>query len=136
MEEKQLLNAISDLMDEKIQPVKEDIRELKEDVSGLKRDVSGLKRDVSGLKRDVSELKKNQIIMEGKMDRMEQKVNNIEFTIENKIYHEIHLVVESHFFLKRNLDYIETTLEKYSEIPIKVNYLYYEIQRIKRQMAG
>lgn len=142
MEEKQLLNAISDLMDEKLQPVKVDIRELKEDagvlkqdVSGLKEDVGVLKQDVSGLKEDVEKLSEKQVIMEGKMDVMAQNVNNIEFILENKVYHEIHLVAESHFFLKRKLDYIETTLKRHSDIPMKVSYLYYEVQQIKRKMA-
>lgn len=135
MEEKQLLNAISDLMDEKLQPVKVDIRELKEDAGVLKQDVSGLKKDVGGLKEDVEKLSEKQVIMEGKMDVMAQNVNNIEFILENKVYHEIHLVAESHFFLKRKLDYIETTLKRHSDIPMKVSYLYYEVQQIKRKMA-
>ncbi len=205
MEEKQLLNAISDLMDEKLQPVKVNIRELKEDAGVLKQDVSGLKEDVGVLKQDVSDLKEDvgvlkqdvsglkedvgvlkqdvsglkedvgvlkqdvsglkedvgvlkqevsvlkkdvgglkedveklsekQVIMEGKMDVMAQNVNNIEFILENKVYHEIHLVAESHFFLKRKLDYIETTLKRHSDIPMKVSYLYYEVQQIKRKMA-
>lgn len=56
---KEILSAISNLLDEKLNPIKEDISGLKEDVSGLKKDVSGLKKDVSSLKEDVSGLKKD-----------------------------------------------------------------------------
>ncbi len=59
MVDKELLSAISDLMDEKLVDLKEDVSGLKEDVSGLKEDVSGLKEDVSGLKEDVSGLKED-----------------------------------------------------------------------------
>ncbi len=59
MENKELLGAISQMLDEKLEPIKADISDLKEDVSGLKEDVSGLKEDVSSLKEDVSGLKED-----------------------------------------------------------------------------
>jgi len=57
--DKEMLTVLSSLLDEKLNPIKEDISTLKEDVSGLKKDVSGLKEDVSGLKKDVSGLKRD-----------------------------------------------------------------------------
>ncbi|MBU5269545.1 hypothetical protein [Clostridium cochlearium] len=57
--DKEMLTVLSSLLDEKLNPIKEDISTLKEDVSGLKKDVSGLKEDVSGLKKDVSVLKED-----------------------------------------------------------------------------
>ena len=81
MVDKEMLSAMSDLLDEKLdrkfdeklQPVYDrldtlgqDVSGLKEDVSGLKKDVSklndrvsGLEEDVSGLKEDVSGLKED-----------------------------------------------------------------------------
>ena len=70
---KEDLQAISQLMDVKLDPIKADVSVLKEDVSGLKKDmvevkavVAGLKKDmvavkadVAGLKEDVSGLKKD-----------------------------------------------------------------------------
>ena len=57
MAEKELLNAISEMMDEKLSGLKEDVSELKEDVSELKEDVSELKKDVLNLKNEMSELR-------------------------------------------------------------------------------
>ncbi|WP_341479295.1 hypothetical protein [Clostridium cochlearium] len=57
--DKEMLTVLSSLLDEKLNPIKEDISTLKEDVSGLKKDVSGLKEDVSGLKEDVLTLKED-----------------------------------------------------------------------------
>ncbi len=53
------LQAIAQLLDNKIGPIKEDVSMLKEDVSGLKEDVSMLKEDVSVLKQDVAGLKED-----------------------------------------------------------------------------
>lgn len=57
MKDHELLNAISDMMDDKLEPLKTDISDLKTSVSNLESDVAGLKTDVAGLKTDVSEMK-------------------------------------------------------------------------------
>jgi len=59
MNEKELLQAIGALMDEKLEPIKADISEMKEDILTLKSDMSALKNDVSTLKSDVEILKEN-----------------------------------------------------------------------------
>ena len=56
---KEDLQAISDLMDVKLQPVKEDLSEVKEDVAVLKKDVSELKEDVSVLKVEMLHIDAN-----------------------------------------------------------------------------
>jgi chromosome segregation ATPase len=58
--DKEMLTVLSSLLDEKLNPIKEDISTLKEDVLTLKEDVSGLKRDVSVLKEDVKFIKVQQ----------------------------------------------------------------------------
>ena len=55
--DRELLEAISRMMDEKLEPIKKDIAGLKGDVSNLKEEVSTLKEDISTLKEDVSVLK-------------------------------------------------------------------------------
>ncbi|HDK7155675.1 TPA: hypothetical protein PTV43_000786 [Clostridium botulinum] len=57
--DKEILSALSALLDEKLNPIKEDISGVKKDVSGLKEDISGLKGDVSSLKEDVYSLKED-----------------------------------------------------------------------------
>ena len=74
MVDKEMLSAMSDMLDEKLdrkfdeklQPVYDRLDTLGQDVSGLKEDVSGLKKDVSklndrvsGLEEDVSGLKED-----------------------------------------------------------------------------
>ncbi|EPY2305691.1 hypothetical protein ACXATD_001326 [Clostridium sporogenes] len=57
--DKEILSVLSALLDEKLNPIKEDISGVKKDVSGLKGDVSNLKEDMCVLKKDVSGLKSN-----------------------------------------------------------------------------
>lgn len=116
-------------MDEKLEPIKEDVKVLKEDVKGLKQDVGVLKEDVDILKENVEELNKKTVKMSGKIDMLQNRVSDLEFTMENKISHEIHLIAENHFFLNRQLEYIKGVWKKYSELPIKVEYLYYQMQQ-------
>ena len=54
---KEDLQAISQLMDVKLDPIKADVSVLKEDVSGLKKDIVEVKADVAGLKKDMVEVK-------------------------------------------------------------------------------
>lgn len=123
------IEYISDMMDEKLEPIKEDVKVLKEDVKGLEQNVGVLKEDVDILKENVEELNKKTVKMTGKIDMLQNRVSDLEFTMENKISHEIHLIAENHFFLNRQLEYIKGVWKKYSELPIKVEYLYYQMQQ-------
>ncbi len=75
MVDKEMLEAISDMMDDKLSGIKEDVSGLKEDVSILKEDVSGLKEDVSILKEDVSGLKEDVSILKEDVSGLKEDVN-------------------------------------------------------------
>ena len=57
MVDREMLSAISGLLDEKLEGLKTDVKGLKADVKVLKTDVKVLKTDVEGLKADVKVLK-------------------------------------------------------------------------------
>jgi len=57
MTDQELLQAIGQVVEAKMEPIRQDIHELKADVQGLKVDVETLKTDVQGLKADVETLK-------------------------------------------------------------------------------
>lgn len=66
MTDNELLHGISDLLDHKLQPLKDDIQGLKDDVAGLKglkADVAELKDDVLVLKADVTYLKNDMQVL-------------------------------------------------------------------------
>ena len=92
MSDKELLSAISDIVEAKLEPVKQDIHGLKEDVSGLKEEVGSLKEDVSGLKEevgslkeDVSTLQKNVGSLTSRMDSLEKEVRRNSILLENEV---------------------------------------------------
>ena len=99
MSDKELLSAISDIVEAKLEPVKQDIHglkeevgRLKEDVSGLKEeagslkeDVSGLKEEVGSLKEDVSTLQKNVGSLTSRMDSLEKEVRRNSILLENEV---------------------------------------------------
>lgn len=59
MDNSELLQAISMMLDEKLEPIKADIGIMKNDITELKSDVSILKHDVTELQNNVAELQKN-----------------------------------------------------------------------------
>ena len=60
---KEDLQALSQLMDVKLDPIKADVSGLKKDMVEVKSDVSGLKKDMVEVKSDVSSLKKDMVEM-------------------------------------------------------------------------
>ncbi len=131
------LNAISEMMDEKLSGLKEDVGGLKEEMSGLKEEMSRLKEDVSEIKEDVTQLKMDvsylkednkkiwadltyvkgqmaelggrQIEMNAKMDLMDAEVRGIRAHLENVTDLKIQLMAENIF--PATSRYIETTKE-------------------------
>ena len=75
MADRELLNAISEMMDEKLSGIKEDVRILKEEVSELKEDVRILKEEVSELKEDVRILKEDVEILKSQVSELRVDVN-------------------------------------------------------------
>lgn len=81
----ELLLEMSNMMDRKLNPIKEDIRELKEDVAVLKEDVAVLKEDVAILKEDVVVLKEDVSVLKEGYSRLEKEVRDIRLTQENDV---------------------------------------------------
>ena len=130
----ELLLAMSDMMDTKLdralRPVREDIAELKTDVAGLKTDVVELKTDVAGLKTDVAGLKTNVAKLETGveklktgmakletgvakletgMQKLDDRVTKIELHLENVTDRNIKILAENYVPATRRFE--EVTLQ-------------------------
>lgn len=77
MSDQELLSAISDIVEAKLEPIKQDIRGLREDVSVLKEKVGNLEEDVSILKEKVSNLEEDVSILKEKVGGLEEKVGSL-----------------------------------------------------------
>ncbi|MEZ3491339.1 MAG: hypothetical protein K1W38_03275 [Lachnospiraceae bacterium] len=96
MTDNELLLAISNMMDTKLEPVnkeiqglkgeilgiKEDVKGLKEDVEVLKEDVKGLKEDVEVLKEDVKGLKEDVEVLKGDVEVLKEDVSDLKIRVK------------------------------------------------------
>lgn len=113
MVDKELLQAMSDMMDSKLEPIKKDIGELKNDVGKLKNDVVELKNDVGILKT---------------------KVTNVELTLENDISKKIDIIGEGHDFLKMRLNEALQMEQKREKMELELINLRMDINKIKNHL--
>ena len=81
MKDNELLLAISNMLDtkleEKLQPIREDVQDLKEEVHVLKEDVGILKEEVHVLKEDVGVLKDEVHVMKGRICVLQEDVQHV-----------------------------------------------------------
>ncbi|QGU95848.1 hypothetical protein GOM49_12740 [Clostridium bovifaecis] len=58
--DKEILKALGDLLDDKLDPIRKDISNMKEDISNMKEDISNMKEDISNMKEDIKLIKTQQ----------------------------------------------------------------------------
>lgn len=85
MTDKELLSALSDMLDTKLTPIREDLEglkaetgEIKADVDGIKAEVGGLKAEVGGLKAEVIQLKQDVAELRDITNLLNIRVGNLE----------------------------------------------------------
>lgn len=163
MKEQELLQMISNLLDEKLKPIQEGMHRLEERMAGLEQQMNRLEERIGGLERRMDRLEqkvenleqrvgsletktkdlikrmdameKSYVILAGKIDKVEQRMMDIEFIIETRLAQEIHVIAEGYSFVNNKLIYLIETMQKYRDIPITVHFLYYEFQQMKRQQT-
>jgi chromosome segregation ATPase len=87
--DKELLKALGDLLDEKLNPIKDDLNVLKDDVKLLKDDVKLLKDDVKLLKDDVKLLKDDVKLLKTQQEESNSILRSLEHKADiNKAEHD------------------------------------------------
>ena len=101
MTDQELLQAIGQVVEAKMEPIRQDIHELKADVQGLKADVETLKTDVQGLrvdvetlKTDVQELKVGYTSLDKQVSTLKDPVTNVRLYLENEQKRTLNLLLE------------------------------------------
>lgn len=79
---KQLLNQIGNLLDTKLEPIKQDLGEVKSDLTGVKNELKGVKKDVAGVKRDLKGVKEDLKEVKQRLGTVELKVELVNETIK------------------------------------------------------
>ena len=99
MSDNELLSAISEMMDRKLEPIHADIIELKMDVrelqvkvenlevrvKNLKTDMKGVKSDIKELQTDVKELQTDMKVMQAKMENLEFGMKKMQIRMESDV---------------------------------------------------
>lgn len=124
MTDNELLLAISDLMDQKLQT---ELTPLKDDVRTLKDDVQGLKDDVKTLKGDVQTLKDN-------MQNLEKRTSRIELMLENETNHNLQLLAENHINLVDKLNQAIKVQDKSILYEVQVSGLKCRMDVLEREL--
>ena len=101
MNNKELLQAMSELLDKKLDEKLDDkfkieLQPIKEDIRTLKSDVGSLKEDVSSLKEDVDSLKSGQRTLTEEISILKQRFIRLEFHIENVTDKNISILAENY----------------------------------------
>ena len=94
MTDQELLQAIGQVVEAKIEPIRQDIHALKEDVRALKDDVQVLKDDVQVLKGEVQALKGNVQELQSNYTQLEAKVDGIRVYIDTDLHRTLGLLLE------------------------------------------
>ncbi len=134
MTDNELLLAISNMMDAKLEPVnneiqgikgelqgiKGEIRDLKEDVQVLKEDVQVLKEDVQVLKEDVQVLKEDVQVLKEDVADLKIRVKKIELTQETQILPQLNTIQECYI---STYNRYKTSVDDYEEMKLDISVL-------------
>ena len=124
----ELLQAIGNLLDEKLAPidqrlinletdmigVKADMVEMRTDMVDMKADMTEMKVDMTGMKADMTGMKADMTNMQADMKGLKQEVVKINLRIENEIIPNIKALAEGHQTVVYKLDRIENTVDEMS----------------------
>lgn len=122
MTDNELLLAISNMMDTKLEPVNKEIQGLRGEIKEVREDVKVLKEDVDDLKKDVKVLKED-------VDDLKIRVKKIEITQENQILPQLNTIqacytstydryrvgVDEHEAMKQDISILKKVVTEHSE---------------------
>lgn len=131
MNDRELLKAISDLMDVKIQPVREAVDDMKADVRDMKAEMKDMRSHIEKLKADVRDMKLDIRGLSERVDDLELVVRNLKTTLELETRRSIQAVAEGHLDLDRKLNEALKVEESKELLMIRVNFLESELKKLK-----
>ena len=108
MTDNELLLAISNMMDTKLEPVNKEIQELKGEIQGIKEDVEVLKEDVSDLKIRVKKIELTQ------ETQILPQLNTIQ-ACYTSTYERYKVSVGDYETMKQDISVLKNVVEQHSE---------------------
>ncbi len=150
------LQAIGSLIQNSIQPLRDDIQDIKGDMQSMKTDMQGMKADIQNMKTDIQNMKtdiqnmktdiqnmktdiqnmKTDIqSLDERLQKLENRVTHIELTLENETNHNIQLLAENHITLVDKLNEAIRVQDKSILYEVQVSDLKSRVEHLEREMA-
>lgn len=130
MVENELLAALSDLLDTKLEPIRREICGLGNRLTGVEERLTSAEERLTGVEERLTSLEGRVTGLESDIADIKQKIASLEITIESETNKNIRIVAEGHLDINRKLD--EAIKASYDNdiYKMKVNMLDAEIKRI------
>ena len=140
---------LSQLLDQKFEPVytrldllESDVRELKSGMSEIKQRVASVEQKVTeldqrvaGVEQKVTELDEKVTELDQKFTVLDEKVTGLELVIENETNVNIRRIAEGHCDLVRNLREARKVDDEKELLAIRVTVLESDMSKVKHQLA-
>lgn len=94
MENSELLQAISEIMDQKLKPIQQDVSSMKSDISGMESDISSLKDGQKSL---------------------QEQVTKANITLENDVSKKLSALFDAHQLDSEKIEQIHETVESLND---------------------
>lgn len=131
-----------DLLESNVRGLRSDMVEVKEDIAELKQRVTRLEDKVTRLEDKVTSLEQRVTGLEDKVTRLgqqvtglEQRVTGLELVIENETNVNIRRIAEGHCDLVRNLREARKVDDEKELLAIRVTVLESDMSKVKHQLA-
>lgn len=131
MNDRELLKAISDLMDAKIQPMKGAVDDTKADIADMMAEMKDMRSDIEKLQAHVRDMKLDIRVLSERVEDLELVVRNLKTTLELETRRSIQAVAEGHLDLDRKLNEALKVEESKELLMIRVNFLESELKKLK-----
>ena len=133
---------LSQLLDQKFEPVytrldllESDVRELKSGMSEIKQRVASVEQKVTELDQRVAGVEQKVTKLEQKFTVLDEKVTGLELVIENETNVNIRRIAEGHCDLVRNLREARKVDDEKELLAIRVTVLESDMSKVKHQLA-
>mgnify|MGYP002731145567 CR=1 FL=1 len=133
---------LSQLLDQKFEPVytrldllESDVRELKSGMSEIKQRVARVEQKVTELDQRVAGVEQKVTELDQKFTVLDEKVTGLELVIENETNVNIRRIAEGHCDLVRNLREARKVDDEKELLAIRVTVLESDMSKVKHQLA-
>lgn len=133
---------LSQLLDQKFEPVytrldllESDVRELKSGMSEIKQRVASVEQKVTELDQRVAGVEQKVTELDQKFTVLDEKVTGLELVIENETNVNIRRIAEGHCDLVRNLREARKVDDEKELLAIRVTVLESDMSKVKHQLA-